>query len=392
MRHTRPHAPRPALVPFLLALAATAPALPAQLGLQLTNGVDGGIEVPADPRLVPPTGITVEAWVTYDDASIPTGTFRWPTIVRQNIQNASEVYFFRVGAGTTASRTLQWKVRAGTQQSTASYSFAPGEFAQFTHLAATFDGQVLRIYKNGVQVATSSLATPAELVYAGDVLRIGNGDAVNPGNETWNGVLDEVRIWPVARTAGEIQSTMNQSISGYFGKALMFPLDGHTLDVSSALFGNQFGTSTFVPGATLPPLQFLPTAPVGQSTTTCGRSIDALIASMPQIGNASFAVWAARGPRPATSQLAVVVGSLNQAPLGLPPFLGVDVAIDPLSVVYQATLIPPTNALGNARLPLPLPMDPSLPGVSVVFQFAFADATCGPQGLTGSDGIQFSIL
>ncbi len=68
------------LATALLATPAT-PTLFAQgLALQLNAGIDGGIDVPADPLLVPPTGLTVEAWVAYNDRNIPTGAFYWKHI------------------------------------------------------------------------------------------------------------------------------------------------------------------------------------------------------------------------------------------------------------------------------------------------------------------------
>ena len=69
-------------VALVLVCAGTAPLVAQATGIQLTNGVDGGVVYQYDARFVPPTGITVEAWITYDDSTIPTGTYRWPTIAR----------------------------------------------------------------------------------------------------------------------------------------------------------------------------------------------------------------------------------------------------------------------------------------------------------------------
>lgn len=381
---------RNALIASFAALLAVE--VPAQIGLQLATGVDGGVSVPADPLLVPPTGITVEAWITFDDATIPVnGLFYWPTIVRQNIQNGQEVYNLRVSSGNTNARSLQWTVRAAGQLQNVTYTFAPGEFAQWTHVAATYDGQNLRIYKNGAQVAARTLATVNELVYSGDVLRIGNGDAVAPGRETWNGMIDELRVWPVARTAGEILATKDQALGTLPGKLLCFSLDGHTIDVASGLLGATFGTTAFAPGAPTLLLSNPSVFAVGSSTTTCGRSIDALVTTAPAIGNAEFAIWAARGPRPANSALGILFGATAAAPAGFPPVLGVNAAFDLNTVVYQVAILGPTNALGNARWPLPLPNDSSFPGVTLWFQWAFADAACGPQGITTSDGLQITL-
>jgi hypothetical protein len=62
--------PSPRTLSAMLVLAAFAPAQ--NLGIQLTTGIDGGVSYPFDARMVPPTGITVEAFITYDDATAST--------------------------------------------------------------------------------------------------------------------------------------------------------------------------------------------------------------------------------------------------------------------------------------------------------------------------------
>lgn len=372
---------------LLLAAAASAPAQ--SVGIQLTTGIDGGIDLPADPRFVPPTGITVEAWITYDDATIPSGLYYWPTIARQNLAPNSEVWNFRVDASNTANRVLKFAVRINGLIYSVTYAFAAGEFSTPTHVAATYDGRDLNLYKNGIQLANTVLPLVGELVYNGGTTRIGNGDPINPGHESWNGIIDELRIWPVARTGPEIRATMNQSIGGLPSGVLTFPLDGHLIDTSGAIIGTQFGTMTFVTGAavTAVPSQI---SAVGNDSTTCSRAIQALVGSLPEAGNTAFAIWCTGGPRPAVSPLGLVVGAGAVAPPNQPPFFGVDLAFDFSSVLAQVALLPPTNAVGNARFPLPIPANPALAGTSLVFQFGFVDPTCGPQGFSASSGVAFT--
>jgi len=246
------------------------------------------------------------------------------------------------------------------------------------------------MFKNGVQVSTRTLTTTAELVNSGGILRIGNGDPSVPGAESWNGLIDELRIWPMARTPQEIQATMNQALAGVAGGVLSWPLDAHPIEVNTGLIGVQFGTMTFIPGPPLVPTSGTSTA-VGNSTSNCPRTITALLGSLPQIGNSAFAVWAVRGPLPANAPFAVLFGSANPLPPGV-QVLGVELAIDPTAILYQTFLVPATGLLGNARAPLPLPLDNAFLGIRAVFQWAFADAGCGPQGFTASNGVQFTIF
>jgi hypothetical protein len=75
----------------------------------------------------------------------------------------------------------------------------------WTHLAGTFDGTTIRIYKNGVLVDQTAHAgttgNPSELI-------------IGKWTIAFHGVIDEVRLWNYARSASEIASTMNLSLSG----------------------------------------------------------------------------------------------------------------------------------------------------------------------------------
>ncbi|MBK8096201.1 MAG: LamG domain-containing protein [Planctomycetes bacterium] len=377
-----------------LLLATTVAAfLPAQnQAFQFTTGIDGAIEVPYDPAMLPPTGITIEAWITYDDATIPTGLFYWPTIARQNIQPQLESWNFRVGASNTGNRSLEFIMRGPTGGlNVLNYLFAPGEFAQFTHLAATYDGQTMTLYKNGVQIATRTLPTGGDIPNNGGILRIGNGDASFPGVETWNGLIDELRIWPMPRSAAEITESMNQTLMSMPGKVITFNADGVYADSSRGLLGTPVGTTGFAAGA--PGLNMMmPNAlNLGTSTTTCARTIDTALGGAPTVGNSSFTVWCTKGPLPASSALGIVVAAGQAAPTGQPPFAGVQLAFSLASVLSTSAFVPGTTGRGLQRIMLPIPNSPVYLGTGFVFQFGFADGQCGPLGFTGSDGVAFTI-
>jgi hypothetical protein len=77
----------------------------------------------------------------------------------------------------------------------------------WTHLAATYNGSVLRLYVNGVQVKTRTLS--GSIQTSASALRIG-------GNSIWgeyfSGLIDEVRIYNRSLTAAEIQADMTTPI------------------------------------------------------------------------------------------------------------------------------------------------------------------------------------
>ncbi|MEO6595159.1 MAG: LamG domain-containing protein, partial [Planctomycetota bacterium] len=299
---------------------------------------------------------------------------------------------FRVSASSNAARALQFIVRTSTNQLlAATYNFAAGEFTNFTHVAGTFDGQTIRLFKNGAQVATFAVPVVSEVQNNGGQLRLGNGDPVTPGNETWNGTIDEVRIWPMARTAGEIAAARDDELSGMPGGVLVFPLNGTYVGDGGSPIGTPFGTITFAPGTTalIPTMPLL--LPLGQPTSTCPRSSEMLVGSAPKLGNSNFTLWCVRGAKPANSPASVAFAANSAAPASQPPILGVNVAFDIFTIAASLVLTPASNALGNSNVVLPIPSQASLIGQGWVIQFAYLDTMCGPQGISASNGLLFAI-
>ncbi len=375
----------------LLALATFAlsiPLLAQNTSIRLTNGVNGGAEIPYAPQMIPQSGITLEAWITYDDATIIAG-WSHPTIVRQNINGGQESFFLRVQAENTRRTRLSFALRTSTGLTWVNWDFTPGQLMPWTHVAATYDGALQRLFVNGVEVA-SVPGNGQPLMDQGSLLHIGKGD---PGStfsayEVWNGDIDELRLWPFARTAAEIQSTMNLELSSVPGLVSTWNLNTSTgfQDSSSTLHGASIGAVAFTNAA--PALQSIPfpgARTAGASTAGCLGAIEATIGSLPQRGNANFAFVAHRLPTGASA--AIVFGTRNlSAPFRI---LGVDLWVDPASVgffVSPASLDP----LGSARFSLPIP-GVGRPGFAFAGQFVFLDP-CGPQGITASTGLACSTI
>ena len=84
----------------------------------------------------------------------------------------------------------------------------PNPVNVWTHVALTYDGATLRLYVNGVQVASQaqagSIQTPST------PLRIGGNV---PYGEYFQGLIDEVRVYNRALSAAEIQSDMTSPLA-----------------------------------------------------------------------------------------------------------------------------------------------------------------------------------
>lgn len=347
-------------------------------GISLTNGVDGYLEVANSPQLVPQTGITFEAWITYDDATLGSG-WRWPTLCRQNIAPGQESYFLRVGAANTNTKSLTWKVvRTNGTAVVCNWTFAAGQLSTWTHVAGTYDGTTARLVVNGVQVA-STTGTALPIWDRGGTLRIGKGDDTGGPIEVWNGQIDEVRLWPFGRSVAEIAQTMNYQLGSVPGLVSTWNLDNHTLDTSSNQHATLVGTAPYTSNPLV--LNALPVAsgfPVGASTPGCLGPLQATFGSLPQPGNLDFAAVCTRSPANAGCLFAVAFGTL---PVAF-PVAGIDYWLDPNTSVLAFTT---ANAFGVVRQPLGLPAWLT-PGFTMSYQFGFIDP-CGPQGITASGAL-----
>jgi hypothetical protein len=356
--------------------AATAAAQNVGVAFQAT--VDGYIEVPYTPQVVPQSGITVEAWITYDDATLPTG-WRYPTIARQGLSvGGSEDWFLRINADNIGARVLRWKIVTTTgQQLTCNWTFTAGQLNVWTHVAGTYDGTTAALLVNGVQVASAAGTGQPIRDLNNEVLRIGKGSDVATPIEVWNGEIDEVRLWPFARTAAEILATMNQELASVPGLVSTWNLNGSYLDSSSTLHGTASGTVNWSPNTLSLAFATLPIAS-GASTPGCLGALSQSVTSVAQLGNLDFALACTRTP---ASSIAVWGLSAGVLP-GPFPLLGVDVWLDPTGLITVTAI---ANSLGTLRQPIPIPATAPI-GFTFGAQVLVLDP-CGPQGFTASNAM-----
>ncbi|MCK5943934.1 MAG: LamG domain-containing protein [Planctomycetes bacterium] len=365
------------VAPLLLVCAVAAQ----NTGCTFDPNVDGYLEVPHSAWVVPRSGITVEAWFTYDDATLPTG-WRYPTIVRQGIGPQGENIMLRVDADNSAQRELRWRIKTVSGATfDANYYFAPGEFVTWTHVAATYDGAAVSLYINGALVA-STPANGEPIRDAVDVLRIGKGSDVATPIEVWNGELDEVRLWPFARTAEDISNAMNLELSSIPGYVSTWNLNNDFLDSSSTQHAIAGGTVVFNANPlVLTPAPIAFGLPQGASTPGCLGDLR-LCPSGPAVGNANdYRLVCTR-----TDPNAFVFWGASAAALPGPlPLLGVGVWLDPTGLVVVGLN---ADGLGSASLALPIPG--GIAGYTFAAQCLVLDA-CGPQGFTASDALTIVV-
>jgi len=130
------------------------------------------------------------------------------SVVRKNVASRAENFLLRFRTIGGSPRAQMGLGALGTLQ-------APSEFAanNWYHLAGTYDGRAITIFVNGLPVASQNASGRLHIDQSD--LYIGKGDPTSfSSGEYFHGVLDEVRIWNVARSQEQIQAAMNASLTG----------------------------------------------------------------------------------------------------------------------------------------------------------------------------------
>lgn len=122
----------------------------------------------------------------------------------------------------------------------------------------------------------------------------------------------------------------------------------------------------------------------GAPSGACGRDARIMTRSAPVIGDADFMLTAGDAPAPFAMQCAVSFAALTTPQT----VLGLDIWVDPAALL--ATVPVTTDGYGCARMPLPIPNDPSLAGLPLHAQFLWLDS-CGGPFLGGSDAVTIVI-
>ncbi len=160
------------------------------------DGVNDWITVNHSDSLDLSTGMTLEAWVYPQDLTIGN-----TVIVKETFGGA--VYNLYASEDViqpvSSFNDGQYRIITGPD---------PLPENQWTHLVATYDGLIQRLYVNGVEVAKQSRKS---------LINASSGELRIGGNSIWGeffkGLIDEVRIYNRALTNTEVQNNLSTAIS-----------------------------------------------------------------------------------------------------------------------------------------------------------------------------------
>ncbi|HET6201684.1 MAG TPA: LamG-like jellyroll fold domain-containing protein [Planctomycetota bacterium] len=154
------------------------------------------------------SALTVEAWVR---ATLAQSNL---TALRRNLTNfvnGGEVIMLRIDSMNLLTNQMKPRFYLGVgPDSFFVEGTVPLSLGFWHHWAATFDGTFMRMFWDGALVAIA----PHPGVVASTAAPLFLGTGVGNPFDSWRGNVDEVRLWNVARSQAEIQSSSYAVLTG----------------------------------------------------------------------------------------------------------------------------------------------------------------------------------
>ena len=159
------------------------------------DGEDDYIEIPDDQTLQISSQLTLEAWIKFEEG----GSYQPRLISKGPDGDGYELLM----TGTGSERYLELRIGPGEVGSNALL-----HAGEWYHVAAKYDGSQIFLLINGIEDISGPFSGPLNI----SDLNLFIGQKSTSAWDKYRGLIDEVRIWNVARTHAEIQTYMNRQI------------------------------------------------------------------------------------------------------------------------------------------------------------------------------------
>jgi gliding motility-associated-like protein len=199
------------------------------------DGSNDYITTPDNNALDLTTNYTLEAWVKADG-------FTWlGGIISKYHSNSADGYVLR------SNQTSPYTGLSFDGAETANGVLQQGVWH---HIAAVKQGNVRKLYVDGVEIA---LGGGAHTTTANnDPLIIGKDFTTESSGRFWNGKIDEVRIWNVAKTQAQIQAAKDAELVGNeSGLVLYYNFNQGTAGANNSSISSVLDGTSFARNATL---------------------------------------------------------------------------------------------------------------------------------------------
>ncbi|MCU7934082.1 MAG: hypothetical protein KZQ99_04275, partial [Candidatus Thiodiazotropha sp. (ex Dulcina madagascariensis)] len=253
-----------------------------------------------------PNRLSLEAWVRLTDAP-EAGT--WTSIISAEDRGGWSL-------GIDASNNLSFRVH--TSQGLQTLSATPLALDQAHHLAASFDGQTMRLYIDGELAASQELGALYDIAYAGsnpdatvDVFLGAEANTNNQAGRYQSLILDDVAIYDRALDASVIarhhdygaNARVSHNVYDANNRLLRtVDSEGMVIDNSYDAAGNRLANSAYATPVTLDPdlaiaQQPVPAHPADRATQHTYDAADRLIRSVDAEGYTTAYTYDDKGNR-----------------------------------------------------------------------------------------------
>lgn len=171
------------------------------------NGVNDFVDLGTEIDIVPQHEVTFAAWVRWDDFSPSSCAVSDCRILSKATATSEQDHYWMLSTiAQSGGVRLRFRLKTNGNTSTLIATSDDLQTGVWTHVAATYDGSSMKLYKDGVLVG--SLARTG-LIDTNPF--VGAAIGVNPDQSKFmHGVIDDVRIYDEALSEGDIQIVMTQ--------------------------------------------------------------------------------------------------------------------------------------------------------------------------------------
>ncbi len=190
----------------------------------------GYVQIGTSAHFAPAPAFTVEAWI------FPTGPGSDATQGGTIFSREGEYLVNRMPDGS-----LRWVLAAVNPGWRFTDTYAAAPEGAWSHIAFVYEEPDVRVYLNGLPIASTTTTGPIEDVLPNqNDFRIGGRQGAP---QRFQGRIDDVRFWSVARTQAEVAGSMAEALSGSeAGLVSYWPLDTVEGDTTPDLAGVNPGT------------------------------------------------------------------------------------------------------------------------------------------------------
>ena len=167
----------------------------------LFDGVDDYVNLGALD--VPGSALTLTGWVQTDN--LTNCAFQDCRILSKATGTAEQDHYWMISTLKVGSATrLRFRLKAGGTTSTLVASSGDLANDELFHIAATYDGSTMRLYKDGIEVGSLTKTGAVEVDNTVEAW-IGTSPTVAT-SRPWRGLIADVRVYQTALTAGEVNT------------------------------------------------------------------------------------------------------------------------------------------------------------------------------------------